>query len=118
MYKKGSLAIDVLYASSYTLRCSPVSRAQVKSSHDDSVLKGNTVHRNGAMEETSRVRFDNPEVATRGKSAWEVIRGWLVFKLFTYDSVVDNNLEVNRKHLLIGDKAVNRSLFLITHQDL
>ncbi len=41
-----------------------------------------------------RVRFDSPEAVTRGKSTWEVFRGWLVFKLFTYDWLVDNNLKV------------------------
>ena len=40
------------------------------------------------------VRFDNPEVVTRGKSTWEVFRGWLVFKLFTLDVLVDNSLKV------------------------
>lgn len=28
------------------------------------------------------------------KSNWELFRGWLVFKLFTYDSLVDNSFKV------------------------
>ena len=42
----------------------------------------------------SEVRFDSPEAVTRGKSGWEVFRGWLVFKSFTYDALVDNSLKV------------------------
>ena len=42
----------------------------------------------------SAVRFDSPELATGGKSTSEVLRGWAVFKLFTYDSIVDNSLKV------------------------
>lgn len=29
------------------------------------------------------------------KSNWELFRGWLVFKLFTYDSLVDNSFKVS-----------------------
>lgn len=38
--------------------------------------------------------FNCPEVATSGKSGWEVFRGWLAFKLFTYGYLVDNSFKV------------------------
>lgn len=41
------------------------------------------------------VTFGDSEWATRGKTTWEVFRGWLVFKLFSYDILVDNSLKVN-----------------------
>lgn len=31
------------------------------------------------------------------KSNWELFRGWLVFKLFTYDSLVDNSFKVSTR---------------------
>lgn len=40
------------------------------------------------------VGFDDPAMVTRGKSIWEVMRGWLVFKMFTFDTLVDNSLRV------------------------
>ena len=42
------------------------------------------------------VNFNSPQVATKGKSTGEVFRGWLVFKLFSYDWVVDNSMKVRR----------------------
>lgn len=45
------------------------------------------------------VRFDSPHAVTRGKSTWEVLRGWLVFKLFTYDILVDNSLKVGAQDM-------------------
>ena len=42
------------------------------------------------------VKFDSPQVATQGKANREVFRGWLVFKLLTYDFMVDNSLKVRR----------------------
>ncbi len=41
-------------------------------------------------------QFDSPDVATAGKTTREVLRGWLVFKLFTYDYLVDNSLKVRK----------------------
>ena len=41
------------------------------------------------------VQFDSPEVATAGKSTKEVFRGWVVFKLLTYDFLVNNSLRVS-----------------------
>ncbi len=41
------------------------------------------------------VDFGDPEIATRGKTTWEVFRGWLVFKIFTYDAIVDNSIKVS-----------------------
>ncbi len=40
------------------------------------------------------VRFDRREEVTRGKNIWELFRGWLVFKLFTYNTIVDNSMKV------------------------
>lgn len=68
------------------------------------VLEGRTrfYHRSSAEGSSSNssqiekgVSFDSPEAVTRGKSTWEVFRGWLVFKLFSYDWLVDNNLKVH-----------------------
>lgn len=36
-----------------------------------------------------------PEAALTGKQKWEVFRGWLVFKLLTYDWIVQNGLTVS-----------------------
>lgn len=36
----------------------------------------------------------SPEAALAGKQKWEVFRGWLVFKLLTYDWIVQNGLTV------------------------
>ena len=47
------------------------------------------------------VRFDSPEEATSGKSTWEVFRGWLVFKLLTYDFLVDHSLRVRKMWVLV-----------------
>jgi len=49
-----------------------------------------------ALVQELAVRFDSPEEATSGKSMWEVFRGWLVFKLLTYDFLVDHSLTVCR----------------------
>ena len=38
----------------------------------------------------------DPESAIRGKTSWEVFRGWLVFKLFSYD-LVDNSTKVSER---------------------
>ena len=40
------------------------------------------------------VIFDDSERSIQGKSTWEVVRGWLVFKLLSYDILVDNSLKV------------------------
>lgn len=51
---------------------------------------------NGARGETPPpVRFDSSEAVTRGKTTWEVMRGWLVFKLFAYDTLVENSMKVS-----------------------
>lgn len=59
---------------------------------------------NGARgeEETPQVRFDSSEAVTRGKSTWEVMRGWLVFKLFAYDTLVDNSMKVSCQPFAAG----------------
>ena len=41
------------------------------------------------------MQFDSPEVATAGKSTKEILRGWVVFKLLTYDFLVNNSLRVS-----------------------
>ena len=35
-----------------------------------------------------------PKQAFGVKSNWELFRGWMVFKMFTYDSLVDNSFKV------------------------
>ena len=35
-----------------------------------------------------------PKQAFAVKSNWELFRGWLVFKMFTYNSLVDNSFKV------------------------
>lgn len=47
------------------------------------------------QERRAEVRFDSTEVVARGKSTWEVLRGWLVFRIFTFDTLVDNSLKVS-----------------------
>lgn len=42
------------------------------------------------------VIFADTGKATRRKTTQEVIRGWLVFKLFTYDALVNNSLKVHK----------------------
>lgn len=56
---------------------------------------------------TADVRFDSPEAVTRGKSAWEVFRGWLVFKLFSYDTLVDNGFKV---YMFVFNNALSYAL--------
>ncbi|KAL5477160.1 hypothetical protein EMCRGX_G023912 [Ephydatia muelleri] len=55
----------------------------------------------------SAVRFDSPELATGGKSTSEVLRGWTVFKLFTYDPIVDNSLKL----FSVAQKLLGERLF-------
>ena len=45
--------------------------------------------------EMRRLTFCDSEEATRRKTMYEIFRGWLVFKLFTYETLVDNSLKVN-----------------------
>ncbi len=40
------------------------------------------------------VNLKDTQVATSGKSVWEVLRGWTVLKLFTYDIMVNHNIKV------------------------
>ena len=56
-----------------------------------SALEPASTARDGSRE---AVKFDSPEVATAGKTVWEVFRGWMVFKLFTYDFPVDHSMKV------------------------
>ena len=35
-----------------------------------------------------------PKQAFGVKSNWELFRGWMVFRMFTHDSIVDNSLKV------------------------
>ena len=47
-----------------------------------------------ASSSSDEVRFDSPQAVAKGKSTWEVFRGWLVFKMFSYDMLVDNGAMV------------------------
>ena len=44
----------------------------------------------------------DPESAIRGKTSWEVFRGWVVFKVLSYDLVVDNSTKVSVQGQLQG----------------
>ena len=41
------------------------------------------------------VELVGPKQAFGVKSNWELFRGWMVFKMFTYDSLVDNSFKVH-----------------------
>ena len=40
------------------------------------------------------VELVGPKQAFSVKSNWELFRGWMVFKMFTYNSLVDNSFKV------------------------
>lgn len=43
------------------------------------------------------IKMSCPKQAFGVKSNWELFRGWMVFKTFTYDCIVDNSLKVQFK---------------------
>ncbi len=48
----------------------------------------------GTTTRENPVDFESPQKATAGKSNYDLLRGWLVFNLFTNDHLVDNALKV------------------------
>lgn len=78
--------------------CRPTVLSRARAGAGVQVLEGR--YRYGAANERREpippVQFDSPEVATAGKTTREVLRGWLVFKLFTYDYLVENSVKVYR----------------------
>ena len=52
-------------------------------------------HRSDQHDATSS--FLSPSKAFAVKSNWELFRGWLVFKMFTYNSLVDNSEKVRSR---------------------
>ena len=69
------------HTSGWPVRGAPSSRSLVSKSCKES--SGNDID------------FGDPTRATQGKTTWEVLRGWLVFKIFTYDVIVNNSLKVS-----------------------
>lgn len=60
-----------------------------------SICRGISLGRSGqSYGGAAGVRFDSPEEVTSGKSTWEVLRGWLVFKMLAFDYLVNNSLKV------------------------
>lgn len=73
------------------LRRGPRRRYQHKASVPASIVVDAQCSRAHARTESVQV---HPEQIFARKSAGELLRGWAVFKMFTYDSLVDNSLEV------------------------
>jgi len=55
----------------------------------------------------------DPESAIRGKTSWEIFRGWTVFKILSYDVVVDNSIKVSAPLYLAGYKLTPELSFTL-----
>ena len=51
--------------------------------------------RPSARIESAQVDLQHSEQVFARKSGGELLRGWVVFKMFTFDSLVDNGLKVD-----------------------
>eukprot|EP00794_Sanderia_malayensis_P014298 gene14298-15786_t len=72
---------------------------------DAKVGKANETHGDTASDAV--LDFDNPKQAFKSKTTWEILRALVVFKLCSFDLLVDNN----RKLMNIGQKVLGNKMF-------